>query len=170
MLVKSRNFCNNICLCFCLNPYGSYLICGLYLGCCTNWQPLLEWIRWPADVLSKAIFNCCELLVTRPETCPLVTTILVKNLETLVWFLPPQCWFGFAVISVLQKYARLNIGEGEWHIWVRTKVWRVNVKNLENIQGKWLLFQRFVASIVFASVGHARVTKRMKGNHSRLQC
>ena len=46
------------------------------------------------------------------------------------------------------KYARLNIGEGEGHIWVRTKVWRVNVRNLEKIQDKWLLFQRFVTSIV----------------------
>ena len=31
-------------------------------------------------------------------------------------------------------------------------------------------FSRFVTSIVFASVGRGRVTKRMKGNHCRLQC
>ena len=46
------------------------------------------------------------------------------------------------------KYTRFNIGEGERHIWVRTKVWRVNVRNLEKIQDKCLLFQRFVTSIV----------------------
>ena len=46
------------------------------------------------------------------------------------------------------KYARNNIGEGEGHIWVRTKMWRVNVRSLEKIQDKWLLFQRFVTSIV----------------------
>ena len=31
---------------------------------------------------------------------------------------------------------------------MRTRVWRVNVRNLEKIQDKWLLFQRFVTSIV----------------------
>ena len=46
------------------------------------------------------------------------------------------------------KYDRLNIGEGEGHIWVRIKVWRVNVRNLEKIQNKWLLIQRFVTSIL----------------------
>ena len=46
------------------------------------------------------------------------------------------------------KYARLNIGEGEGHVWVRTKVWRLNVRNLEKIQDKWLLFQWFATSIV----------------------
>ena len=80
------------------------------------------------------------------------STILVTNLQTLcVIFRFPNVDLGIGIISVLQKYAWLNIGEGEGHIWVRTKVWRVNVRNLEKIQEKWLLFQRFVTSIVAAS-------------------
>ena len=76
-------------------------------------------------------------------------TIFVTNLETLVWFCPsPMLIMGITVVSVLQKYAWLNIWEGKEHIWVRTKVWRVNVRNLEKIQEKRLLFLRFVTSIV----------------------
>ena len=75
-------------------------------------------------------------------------TILVTNLETLVRFSPPQCWFGICSHLSAPKYAWLNIGEGEGCIWLRTKVWRVNVWNSEKIQDKCLLFQRFVTSIV----------------------
>ena len=38
-------------------------------------------------------------------------TILVTNLETLVWFSPPQCWFGIAVISVLQNTRGSTLGK-----------------------------------------------------------
>ena len=76
------------------------------------------------------------------------TTILVRNLETLVRFFPPQCWFGICSHLSAPKYAWLNIGEGEGCIWLRTKVWRVNVWNSEKIQDKCLLFQRFLTSIV----------------------
>ena len=38
------------------------------------------------------------------------------------------------------KYARLNIGKGERHIWVRRKVWSVNVRNLEKIQDRCSCF------------------------------
>ena len=44
--------------------------------------------------------------------------ILVTNLETLVWFFPPKCWFGFAVISVLQDTLGSTLGKesstSEW--------------------------------------------------------
>ena len=38
-------------------------------------------------------------------------TILVTNLETLVWFSPCQCWFGIAVISVLQNTRDSTLGK-----------------------------------------------------------
>ena len=59
-----------------------------------------------------------------------------------------QCWFGYYSHLSAPTYARLNIGEGEGHIRVRTKVWRVNVQNFPKIQEKWVLFQWFVTSIV----------------------
>ena len=71
-------------------------------------------------------------------------------LKHLCDFLLPQCWFGYYSRLSAPKYAWLNIGEGEGHIWVKMKVSGVNVRNLEKIQDKWLLFQRFVTSIVFS--------------------
>ena len=71
-----------------------------------------------------------------------------KSWNTCVIFPPPQCWFGYYSRLSAPKYAWLNIGEGEGHIWVRTGVSGVNVRNLKKIQDKWLLFQRFVTSIV----------------------
>ena len=71
-----------------------------------------------------------------------------KILKHLCAFSLPQCWFGYYIRLSALKYALLNIGEGEGHIWVRTKVWRVNERNLKKIQDKCLLFQRFVTSIV----------------------
>ena len=70
-----------------------------------------------------------------------------KSWNTGAIFPSPMLIWVFSHFSA-PKYARLNIGEGEGHIWVRTKVWRVNVRNLEKIQDKWLLSQRFVTSIV----------------------
>ena len=78
----------------------------------------------------------------------IIATILVTNLETLVWFFPSPMLIWVCNHFSAPKYAWLNIGEGKGHIWVRTKVWRVNVRNLENIQDKWLLFPRFLTSIV----------------------
>ena len=65
--------------------------------------------------------------------------LLTEDLSNAPWF---------AVISVLQNTLGSALGKEVGHIWVRTKVWRVNVRNLEKIQDKWLLFQRFVKSIV----------------------
>jgi len=70
-----------------------------------------------------------------------------KSWNTCVIFPSPMSIWVCSHFSA-PKYARLNIGEGERHIWVRTKVWSVNVRNLEKIQDKWLLFQWFVTSIV----------------------
>ena len=56
------------------------------------------------------------------------STILVKILKHSCAFLPPQCWFGYYSLHSAPKYASLNIGEGEGHIWLRTKVRRVNVR------------------------------------------
>ena len=47
------------------------------------------------------IVSCFKRLGMHSHT--LKPTILIINLETLVWFSPPQCWFGIAVISVLQN-------------------------------------------------------------------
>ena len=69
-------------------------------------------------------------------------------LKHLCDFPLPQCWFGYYSRLSAPKYAWLNIGEGESHIWLRMTVSGVNVRNLEKIQDKWLLFQRFVTSIV----------------------
>ena len=88
-----------------------------------------------------------------PGTTPLliITTILVM----LVYVSPSSM-----LIWVLRSFqcskirVALNIGEGEGHIWVKTKVWRVNVRNLEKIQEKRLLFQRFVTSIVAPPRSH----------------
>ena len=75
---------------------------------------------------------------------------LSQILKHLCDFPLPQCWFGYYSRLSAPKYVWLNIGEGEGHIWVRTRVSGVNVRNLEKIQDKWLLFQRFVTSIVFS--------------------
>ena len=88
-----------------------------------------------------------------PGTTPLliITTILVMLVyvspsSMLIWVLRSfQC---------SKIHVALNIGEGEGHIWVKTKVWRVNVRNLEKIQEKRLLFQRFVTSIVARPRSH----------------
>ena len=71
-------------------------------------------------------------------------------LKHLCDFLLPQCWFGYYSRLSAPKYAWFNIGEGEGYIWLRTKVSGVNVRNLEKIQDKWLLFQQFLTSIVFS--------------------
>ena len=81
-------------------------------------------------------------------------------LKHLCDFLLPQCWFGYYSRLSAPKYAWLNIGEGEEHIWVRTKVSVVNVRNLEKIQDKWLLFQRFVTSIVVSPCKNTENRKR----------
>ena len=73
-------------------------------------------------------------------------------LKHLCDFPLPQCWFGYYSRLSAPKYAWLNIGEGEGHISVTTRVSGVNVRNLEKIQDKWLLFQRFVTSIVGTSI------------------
>ena len=44
----------------------------------------------------------------------------------------PNVDLGITVVSVLQNTRNpLNIGDGEGHIWVRTKVWRENVRNFQ---------------------------------------
>ena len=50
-----------------------------------------------------------------------------KSWNTCVIFPSPMLIWVCSHFSA-PKYARLNIGEGERHIWVRTKVWSVNVK------------------------------------------
>ena len=45
-----------------------------------------------------------------------ITAIPVTNLETLVWFSPLQCWFGFAVISVLQNTLGSTLGKERAHL------------------------------------------------------
>ena len=71
-------------------------------------------------------------------------------LKHLCDFLLPQCWFGITVISVLQNSRGSTLGKErgtfEWER--RCQEWMF--ENLEKIQDKWLLFQRFVTSIVFS--------------------
>ena len=50
-------------------------------------------------------------------------------LKHLCAFPLPQCWYGFYSHLSAPKYAWLNIKDWEGHIWVRTMVWRVNVRN-----------------------------------------
>ena len=54
--------------------------------------------------LDILVLEVCRMFVT--WTC-----ILVTNLETLVWFFPSQCWFGCAVISVLQNTLGSTLGK-----------------------------------------------------------
>ena len=61
-------------------------------------------------------------------------------LKHLCDFPLPQCWFGYYSRLSAPKYARLNIGEGEGHIRVKTKVWRVNVQNFPKIQENGFCF------------------------------
>ena len=79
----------------------------------------------------------------------LTATTLIKNLETLVC-VSPSPLIGYYNRLSAPKYAWLNIGEREGRIWVRTKLWRVNVRNFREIREKPCLFQRFVTSIVFS--------------------
>ena len=91
-----------------------------------------------------------HFVVTTKTTQPLLQVFYnprQKSWNTCVIFRCPMLIWVCSHFSA-PKYARLNIGEGERHIWVRTKVWSVNVRNLEKIQDRWLLFQRFVTSIV----------------------
>ena len=61
-------------------------------------------------------------------------------LKHLCDFPLPQCWFGYYSHLSAPTYAWLNIGEGEGHIRVRTKVWRVNVQNFPKIQENGFCF------------------------------
>ena len=90
------------------------------------------------------------LLATKARTDGCIRKLQYSSqiLKHLCDFLLPQIWFGYYSRLSAPKYAWLNIWEGKEHIWVRIKVWRVNVRNLEKIQEKRLLFQRFVTSIV----------------------
>ena len=53
----------------------------------------------------------------------------LQILKHLCDFPLPQCRFGYYSSLSAPKYVWLNIGEGEGHIRVRTKVRRVNVQN-----------------------------------------
>ena len=53
-----------------------------------------------------------------------------KSWNTRVSFPFPSVDLGIIVVSVLQNNCGVNIGEGEGHIWVRTKARRVNVRNV----------------------------------------
>ena len=77
-----------------------------------------------------------------------VATILVTNLETLVCLSPFPM-----LIWVLQssQCSKLHLAQHwgrRWHFWVRTNVWRVNVRNLRKNSLETVSFQRFVTSIV----------------------
>ena len=47
----------------------------------------------------------------------------------VLFFSLPQSWFGYNCRRSAPKYAWLNIGEGGRYIWVRTKVWRWDLRN-----------------------------------------
>ena len=50
-----------------------------------------------------------------------------KSWNTCLRFPLVQFWFGYYSRLGAPKFGWLNIGEGEGPIWVRTKVWRVNM-------------------------------------------
>ena len=68
-------------------------------------------------------------------------------------FVLPKCWFGYYSRLSAPKYTWLTIGEGEGHIWVRRKVWRVNVRDFQKNKFKRhsFCFNNFVISIVATS-------------------
>ena len=86
--------------------------------------------RQPSSLTS--IISVCDEVISKSS----VATILVTNLETLVCVSPSPMsrWrrseFGNYSRLSAPKYTWLNIREGDGHFWVRTNVWRVNVRNL----------------------------------------
>ena len=70
-----------------------------------------------------------------------------KSWNTCVIFPFPNVDLGITVVSVLQNMHGLTLGK-ERDTFVRER--RCQEWNLEKIQDKWLLFQRFVTSIVFS--------------------
>ena len=71
-----------------------------------------------------------------------------KSWNTCVIFSFSDVDLGTTVVSVLQLVRVAQHWGRKGANWVRKKVRRVNVRNLEKIQEKQLLFQRFVTSIV----------------------
>ena len=85
--------------------------------------------RQPSPLTSISV---CDEVISNSS----VATILVTNLETLVCVSPSPMsrWrrseFGYYSRLSAPKYMWLNIREGDGHFWVRTNVWRANVRNL----------------------------------------
>ena len=76
--------------------------------------------RQPSPLTSISV---CDEVISKSS----VATILVTNLGTLVCVSPSPM-----LTWVLQssQYSKMRILEGDGHFWVRTNVWRVNVRNL----------------------------------------
>ena len=94
------------------------------------WTVPCKWsVRPKSFIPSKIRPVQCKRSLNLIQSARLVSTSLQyssKILKHLCAFSLPQCWFGYYIRLSALKYALLNIGEGEGHIWVRTKVWRVN--------------------------------------------
>ena len=100
------------------------------------------------EIVWKRLFNIVRILQTTALNNLQYSSQILKHLCD---FPLPQCWFGYYSRLTAPKYAWLNIGEGEGQIKVRTNVSGVNVRNLDKIQDEWLLFQRFVTSIILGT-------------------
>ena len=121
---------------------------GMRNNCFSKIQLVGQKYQDKTTYASKKRFSChCFGFQSGRFTLLLTYNTRHKSWNTWVIFPTPMLIWVCSYFSA-PKYARLNIGGGERHIWVRTKVWSVNVRNLEKIQDKWLLFQRFVTSIV----------------------
>ena len=143
LLDYSRNSTNN---------HLSQRINNPHVDCCYNLSTTATSLQRPLSCVPKVSIversNCnyaCSTTEQQKNSGSYNTRH--KSWNTCVIFPSPMLIWDCNHLSA-PKYAWLNIGEGEGHIWMSTKVWRVNVRNWEKIQDKWFLFQRFVTSIV----------------------
>ena len=67
----------------------------------------------------------------------------------------PKCWLGYCSHLSAPKYAWCNIGEAKGHVWVKTKVRRVTVRNFQKNSRKTGAFSTInVTSIVVSNFGN----------------
>ena len=103
-----------------------YIAAELYPGHPSHWKKggkVMHFSTWAQCFNCK---SCLYLVKVKFRLRFFNLRYLSQILKHLGDFPLLQCWFGYYSHLSGPKYMWLNIGEGEGHIWVRTKVRRVN--------------------------------------------